>query len=66
MVSKYHGRGNVIECAYFDASGKSCLNQFGFAEKRRKYDERSNLIEEAYFDTSGKPCLRANQGLAGD
>ncbi len=57
------GRGNVVEQAYLDESGKPARTNDGYAKVTSQYNARGHLIERAYFDESGKP-MRSKNGCA--
>ena len=48
-------RGNLLEEARYDASGKLCSLGDGIALIRREYDLRNRLLSEAFFGADGKP-----------
>ena len=61
MTERYDARGNEIEEAYFDESGKPTRCKEGYAKVTGRHDGRGNRTEWAYYDEQGKPT-RHNEG----
>jgi uncharacterized protein YuzE len=59
---KYDERGNVVEWACFDASGKPCVNNDGYAKSTAKYDDYGNKVEWACFGLRDEPAIDQSLG----
>ena len=51
---KYDNRGNETERTFFDANGKLCLNNVGYAKVTYAYDERGFLKSNRYYGLRGQ------------
>jgi C-terminal processing protease CtpA/Prc len=59
---KYDERGNKVEEAYFDETGKPARHKDGYAAWKARYDDRRNKVELTTFDVDGKPDADTSDG----